>query len=53
MNDLSTKTSGGYYFNESKKRCGSFNAKHYDEIITKLRQEKNMNALSNIHRNKN
>jgi CheY-like chemotaxis protein len=36
MNDLSTKTSGGYY-NESKRIFGSFDPKkYYDEIITKL-----------------
>ena len=35
MNDLSTKTSGGYC-NESKRILGSFDPKYYDEIITKL-----------------
>ena len=34
MNDLSTKTSGGYY-NESKMILGSLEPKYYDEIITK------------------
>ena len=48
MNDLSTKTSGGYYFNESKKMSGSFNAKHYDEIITKL----NLHAREEYERTK-
>jgi hypothetical protein len=41
-------TSGGYYFNESKKRCGSFNAKHHDEIITKL----NLQAREEYERTK-
>ena len=36
MNDLSTKTSGDYYYNESKRIFGSFDPKYYDEIITKL-----------------
>jgi CheY-like chemotaxis protein len=36
MNDLGTKTSGGYYYNESKRILGSFDPKYYDEIITKL-----------------
>ena len=36
MNDLSTKTLGGYYYNESKRIFGSFDPKYYDEIITKL-----------------
>jgi CheY-like chemotaxis protein len=36
MNDLSTKTSEGYYYNESKMILGSFDPKYYDEIITKL-----------------
>jgi two-component system catabolic regulation response regulator CreB/two-component system response regulator ChvI len=35
MNDLSTKTSVGYY-NKFKRILGSFNTKYYDEIITKL-----------------
>jgi hypothetical protein len=36
MDDLCTKTKADYYFNESKKISGSFDAKYYDEIITKL-----------------
>ena len=37
MNDLSTKTLGGYYYNEPKRIFGSFDPKkYYDEIITKL-----------------
>jgi CheY-like chemotaxis protein len=35
MNDLSTKTSGGYYYNESKIILSSLDPKYYDEIITK------------------
>jgi CheY-like chemotaxis protein len=38
MDDLNTKTktSGGYYYNKSKRIFGSFDPKYYDEIITKL-----------------
>ena len=36
MNDLGVKTSGGYYFNESKRIFCSFDPKYYDQIITKL-----------------
>src|SRR5918911_772630 len=36
MNDLSTKISGDHYFNKSERISNSFDAKHYDEIITKL-----------------
>ncbi|MFL6461406.1 MAG: response regulator [Nitrososphaeraceae archaeon] len=36
MNDLGTRASGGYYYNESKRIFGSFDPKYYDEIITKL-----------------
>ena len=36
MNDLSTKISGDRYFNKSERISNSFDAKNYDEIITKL-----------------
>ncbi|MFL6403925.1 MAG: hypothetical protein ACJ71M_10665 [Nitrososphaeraceae archaeon] len=36
MNDLGTRASGGYYYNESKRIFGSFDPKYYDQIITKL-----------------
>ncbi|MFL6472755.1 MAG: response regulator, partial [Nitrososphaeraceae archaeon] len=36
MDDLGTKTTADYYFNESETISGSFDAKYYDEIITKL-----------------
>jgi CheY-like chemotaxis protein len=35
MDNLSTSAKGGYSYNEAKKISSSFNAKHYDEIITK------------------
>jgi hypothetical protein len=35
MNDISTKTLQGYY-DKSKRTFGSFDPKHYDEIITKV-----------------
>jgi CheY-like chemotaxis protein len=38
MNNLSTKTSGGYYNNndKSKRTPGSFYIKYYDKVLTKL-----------------
>jgi hypothetical protein len=36
MDDLGTKTTADYYFNESETISGSFDTKYYDEIITKL-----------------
>jgi hypothetical protein len=36
MDDLGTKTTADYYFNESEMISGFFDAKYYDEIITKL-----------------
>jgi hypothetical protein len=36
MINLSTKASGGYYNNKSKRILGSFYTKYYDKILTKL-----------------
>jgi PleD family two-component response regulator len=39
MNNLSTKSSGSYYYNNNNKSkiiLNSFDAKYYDQIITKL-----------------
>jgi CheY-like chemotaxis protein len=43
MNDLSNKISRDHYFNQSKEVSNSFDAKDYDEIITKV----NLQAIDN------
>ena len=56
MNDLSTKTLGGYYYNEPKRIFGSFDPKkYYDEIITKLnlqtREEYERSSMQHLLQN--
>jgi len=43
MNDLTNKISRDHYFNQSKEVSNSFDAKRYDEIITKV----NLQAIDN------
>jgi CheY-like chemotaxis protein len=49
MDDLCTKTKADYYFNESKAISCSFDAKYYDEIITKLHLQARAEYESTIH----
>jgi CheY-like chemotaxis protein len=49
MYDFSFNTSADYYFNESEKISGSFDAKYYDEIITKLHLQARAEYESTIH----
>jgi PleD family two-component response regulator len=49
MDDLlSTSTKADYYFNESKAISGSFDAKYYDEIISKLHLQAKREYEGNI-----
>jgi hypothetical protein len=49
MYDFSVNTSADYYFNESEKISCSFDAKCYDEIITKLHLQARAEYESTIH----